>query len=307
MRTTTRKVPRATARRFGIRRAPRRAASPFSTSPTTSSVVAPPSCPMDVTSWSAALPTTLSPATTAPRSSIRQRDASSSPRAWWMAAGTRLPPTLGDGRIMAFSGLKLAVERTTTVEIYGIGSAGAGWSSPSFPAPFVPPLYPRMALLPNGKVFHTGHGSGRSNANGWMFDPSAQTWTSSVPTTRNRSYGSVRDPASPPAGVHAEGHGPRWRQSGNQLDGDHRPLRGLPGLDARPEHVHGTNPAECGHPARRHSPRDGRIGEQRGSRTGPEKRPTSTIPSPTPSAPPVPPPIRGSITPTRCSFRMRES
>ncbi len=114
----------------------------------------------------------------------------------WYATAT----TLGDGRIMAFSGLKLTGGTNNTVEIYGIGSTGAGWSSPTSPAPFVPPLYPRMALLPNGKVFYTGHGSGGSNTNGWMFDPSAQTWTSSVPTTRNRSYGSaVILPLLPPA------------------------------------------------------------------------------------------------------------
>jgi len=108
--------------------------------------------------------------------------------------------TLGDGRIMAFSGTKLGGGTNNTVEIYGIGSAGAGWSTPTSPAAFVPPLYPRMALLPNGNVFYTGHGSGTSNANGWMFDPSARTWTSSVPTTRNRNYGSsVLLPLLPPA------------------------------------------------------------------------------------------------------------
>ena len=108
--------------------------------------------------------------------------------------------TLGDGRIMAFSGLKLAGGTNNTVEIYGIGTTGAGWSSPTSAAPFVPPLYPRMALLPNGKVFYTGHGSGMSNANGWIFDPAAGNWTSSVPTTRNRSYGSaVILPLLPPA------------------------------------------------------------------------------------------------------------
>jgi subtilase family serine protease len=114
----------------------------------------------------------------------------------WYATAT----TLGDGRIMAFSGLKLSGGTNNTVEIYGIGSSGTGWSSPTPPAPFVPPLYPRMALLPNGKVFYTGHGSGGSNANGWMFDPSVKTWTSSVPTTRNRTYGSaVILPLLPPA------------------------------------------------------------------------------------------------------------
>jgi hypothetical protein len=48
-----------------------------------------------------------------------------------------------------------------------------------------------MEVLPNGNVFYTGHGSGTSNANGWTFDPAAGTWTSSAPTTRDRSYGSA--------------------------------------------------------------------------------------------------------------------
>jgi len=105
--------------------------------------------------------------------------------------------TLGDGRIMAFSGLKLTGGTNNTVEIYGIGT---GWSSPTPPASFVPPLYPRMMLLPNGKVFYTGHGSGGSNANGWMFDPAVRTWTQPVLTTLNRTYGSaVILPLLPPA------------------------------------------------------------------------------------------------------------
>ncbi|HEX4440973.1 MAG TPA: galactose oxidase-like domain-containing protein [Thermoanaerobaculia bacterium] len=107
--------------------------------------------------------------------------------------------SLGDGRIMAFSGLKLGGGTNNTVEIYGIGSNGTGWSSPTT-APFVPPLYPRMMLLPNGSVFYTGHGSGTSNANGWTFDPAAGTWTSGAPTTLNRSYGSaVMLPLTAPA------------------------------------------------------------------------------------------------------------
>ena len=114
----------------------------------------------------------------------------------WYATAT----TLGDGRIMAFSGLKLTGGTNNTVEIYGIGTTGAGWSSPTPAAPFVPPLYPRMMLLPNGKIFYTGHGSGTSNTSGWMFDPSAQTWTASAPTTGNRTYGSaVILPLLPPA------------------------------------------------------------------------------------------------------------
>jgi hypothetical protein len=38
-------------------------------------------------------------------------------------------------------------------------------------------------------VFYTGHGSGTSNANGYIFDPSTSVWTISAATTMNRSYG----------------------------------------------------------------------------------------------------------------------
>ena len=34
-----------------------------------------------------------------------------------------------------------------------------------------------MMLLPNGKVFYTGQGSGGTNPTGWIFDPVARTWT----------------------------------------------------------------------------------------------------------------------------------
>ena len=113
----------------------------------------------------------------------------------WYATTT----ALGDGRIMAFSGLSSTGGTNNTVEIYDLTNAGAGWSGPTT-APFSPPLYPRMALLPNGKVFYTGHGSGTSNASGWMFDPAARSWTQSTATTMNRSYGStVLLPLLPPA------------------------------------------------------------------------------------------------------------
>ncbi len=103
----------------------------------------------------------------------------------WYATAT----TLGDGRIMTFSGLNLAGGTNNTVEIYDLANAGAGWIAPTT-APFSPPLYPRMALLPNGKVFYTGQGSGGRNPNSWMFDPAAGTWTVSVATTVDRTYGS---------------------------------------------------------------------------------------------------------------------
>ena len=107
--------------------------------------------------------------------------------------------TLGDGRVMAFSGLNLSGGTNNTVEIYDLQNAGAGWSSPTT-APFSPPLYPRMFLLPNGKVYYTGQGSGGNNAASWIFDPSAQSWTQSAAATLNRSYGSgVLLPLLPPS------------------------------------------------------------------------------------------------------------
>jgi hypothetical protein len=104
---------------------------------------------------------------------------------------------LGDGRIMAFSGLRNASGSGTnnTVEIYDLKNAGAGWTAP-VTAPFFPPLFPRLFLLPSGKVFYTGQGTGTSpsdgsSPNGWIFDPANGSWTSSAATTIARFYGSA--------------------------------------------------------------------------------------------------------------------
>jgi hypothetical protein len=112
----------------------------------------------------------------------------------WYGSAT----ALGDGRVMAFSGLNLSGGTNNTTEIYDLQNAGAGWSSP-VTAPFSPPLYPRMYLLPNGNVFYTGQGSGGNNASSWIFNPLAKSWTQSAPTTMNRTYGSsVLLPLLPP-------------------------------------------------------------------------------------------------------------
>ena len=123
----------------------------------------------------------------------------------WYATVTNL----GDGTFMAFSGLSstdgtapspaddggghAAVNKT--VEFYKIGT---GWSVP-YTASWVPPLYPRLHLLPNGNVFS----SGEFNVS-HMFTPSTQTWTLNVATTkyaRNRRGGSsVLLPLSPATG-----------------------------------------------------------------------------------------------------------
>ena len=104
-----------------------------------------------------------------------------------MAHGRWYPTvlTLGDGRIMTFSGaLETGAGTNTTVEFYTVGS---GWSQP-FTAPFTPDLYPRLHLLPNGKVFYSG-----PSPVSQLFDPSTKTWTLNVATTNygsTRSYGS---------------------------------------------------------------------------------------------------------------------
>jgi hypothetical protein len=81
------------------------------------------------------------------------------------------------------------------VEIY---TTAAGWSA-EFPAGWTPPLYPRMHLLPDGRVFYSGSGTGSR-----FFDPSTTTWSSVVTTTNysvTRTYGtSVLLPLTPQNG-----------------------------------------------------------------------------------------------------------
>jgi hypothetical protein len=100
--------------------------------------------------------------------------------------------TLADGRTMLFSGLDVNGATTPTVEIYTVGS---GWSTP-VSAPWTPPLYPRLHLLPNGNVFYSGPGTGSA-----IFDPLNQTWTTNVARTNygnTRTYGtSVLLPLTP--------------------------------------------------------------------------------------------------------------
>ena len=105
---------------------------------------------------------------------------------------------LGDGRVMAMSGLTETGGTSTTVEIFDLKNAGAGWNPPTG-VPFSPPLYPRISLLPNGTVFYSGQGSGGSNPTASIFNPANGAWTTSAAITRDRSYGSsVLLPLLPP-------------------------------------------------------------------------------------------------------------
>jgi Domain of unknown function (DUF1929)/PKD domain len=111
-----------------------------------------------------------------------------------MAHGRWYPTatTLGTGQVMVFSGLDENGNTNTTVEIYTVGK---GWSTP-YQAPWTPPLYPRMTLLPNGNVFYSG-----STTSSAIFNPTNQTWTTGVATTNysgTRTYGtSVLLPMGP--------------------------------------------------------------------------------------------------------------
>jgi Domain of unknown function (DUF1929)/Glyoxal oxidase N-terminus/PKD domain/Putative Ig domain len=111
-----------------------------------------------------------------------------------MAHGRWYPTatTLSDGSVMVFSGFDENSTTNQTVEIYKVSS---GWSQP-YEAPFTPPLYPRMHLLPNGSVFNSG-----SQTSSALFNPSTHTWTVGVATTNysgTRTYGtSVLLPLTP--------------------------------------------------------------------------------------------------------------
>lgn len=111
-----------------------------------------------------------------------------------MAHGRWYPTvlTLGDGRVMTFSGLNETGGTNTAVEFYTVGS---GWSQ-QYPASWTPDLYPRLHLLPNGKVFYSG-----AQTTSKMFDPSTITWNTNFATTNysnNRTYGtSVLLPLTP--------------------------------------------------------------------------------------------------------------
>src|SRR5258706_1873303 len=106
----------------------------------------------------------------------------------WYPTGT----VLGDGRTMVFSGLTETGNTNTSVECF---SAGSGWSA-AFAVPWMPPLYPRLHVLPNGNVFYSGSSTGSS-----LFNPSTHTWTTNIAFTNysgTRTYAtSVLFPLTP--------------------------------------------------------------------------------------------------------------
>jgi Domain of unknown function (DUF1929)/Legume lectin domain/Chitobiase/beta-hexosaminidase C-terminal domain/PKD domain len=118
-----------------------------------------------------------------------------------MAHGRWYPTAtvLGDGRAMVFAGTNETGSSNTAVEIYKLG---VGWS-PQYVAPWTPPLYPRLHLLPNGNVFYSG-----STPTSSIFNPTTTTWTVGVAKTNysgTRTYGSsVLFPLTPANGYKPE-------------------------------------------------------------------------------------------------------
>ncbi len=117
-----------------------------------------------------------------------------------MAHGRWYPTTttLGDGRVLTYSGLLETGGTNTTVEIY---TPDTGWSQ-QYSGGWTPPLYPRLHLLPNGNVFYSGSGPGSR-----IFDITSKTWSNVVATTNypnTRTYGtSVLLPLTPANGYKA--------------------------------------------------------------------------------------------------------
>ena len=105
-----------------------------------------------------------------------------------MADGRWYPTAtvLGDGRVLVFGGTSETGSTNTTTEIY---SVGAGWGA-AHAAPWTPPFYPRMHVLPNGNVFYSGPTTVSS-----IFNPTGSTWTMNVTVDElwrsARTYGSA--------------------------------------------------------------------------------------------------------------------
>jgi hypothetical protein len=104
----------------------------------------------------------------------------------WYPTGT----VLNDGRVLTFSGLEETVESdntvdtNNTVEIFTPDSGVGSWSSPAT-ANWVPPLYPRLHLLKDGRIFYSGSGTQSQ-----FYDVTTQQWSACpCASASTRAYG----------------------------------------------------------------------------------------------------------------------
>ena len=189
-----------------------------------------------------------------------------------MAHGRWYPTTtvLGDGRVMTFSGLD-----ETGGNEHGRQSstppaqAGARSRSPRW----TPPLYPRMHLLPDGRVLYSGSGTGSR-----FFTPSTRTWSAVAATTKysgTRTYGtSVLLPLIAVKRLQAASDDFRRRQPGDQHDGDPRPVGDDAAVAVRPADVAAAHRDERDDSSEWQSARHGRIDQRRGrGHREPQRRP----------------------------------
>jgi hypothetical protein len=85
----------------------------------------------------------------------------------WYPTGT----VLSDGTVMTFGGTDENDLTNNTVEVFTANTGIGSWSAP-VTANWVPPLYPRLHLLPDGKVFYSG-----ITDQSQFYNPTTQTWT----------------------------------------------------------------------------------------------------------------------------------
>ena len=147
-----------------------------------------------------------------------------------MANGRWYPTvtTLGNGRIMTFSGLDDTGATNSTVEIYTVGT---GWSAPS---PRRLDAAPLPAHAPEHRWSRLLCGIGRGSR---FFNPLTNRWTAVVDNTNHfldRTYGtSVLLPLTPAEWIQAACDDPWRRQPINRDDRNHRSLRAHPAVAVR--------------------------------------------------------------------------
>jgi hypothetical protein len=110
----------------------------------------------------------------------------------WYPSAAVLP----DGTVMVFSGTDQNGKSNNTVEIFSItaNSNTGTWTKPA-KANWVPPLYPRLHVLPDGQIFASG-----LQTQSKFYSVAANVWTNCCTTNyaNNRGYGtSVLLPLSP--------------------------------------------------------------------------------------------------------------
>jgi hypothetical protein len=88
-------------------------------------------------------------------------------RGRWYPTGT----VLSDGTVFVFSGQDENDVTNNTIEIFTANSGTGSWTSP-VTANWVPPLYPRMHLLPDGRLFYSS-----PSQTAKFYDLTKQTWT----------------------------------------------------------------------------------------------------------------------------------